>query len=1126
MALIEHEEYPQNSCTVTEDMNDVIVGRVDHILRKKHNISMEDIFAPSAATGNELKVLIDGAPGVGKTTLTRRFVKDWAEGTLLSVYDFVLLLPLRNRRIAQATSIKELFYHDDPELREQVAGYVCKTMGANVMLIFDGFDELSLSQRKEGSLIFDIMCGEKLLHCSVIVTSRPYASEAIQRLQCLSRHVEVLGFTEHQIEQCITNSIPDDEKAQALIQQLRERQDLISLCYVPLNCAIMVFVYRHQSYTLPDTITQLYEAFLINTLKRHVDKYNEGRGKRVRSLDRLPENELLCLQSLSKLAFQGLENDQTTFYIEELEAVLSGIAPEGDLHSKLLGIMNVFHSTSGIGIEECYQFLHRTVQEFLAARYASELPENDRLSFFKKQVANFDTVAVFLAGLTKLTGPVYQQYFDGEISFSLLESELPDCSVAPFCFSELPESHSQNVFHGRLLFLQHLHAVYEAQNIELCRVLPKCVENQEIDMNGIHLSPFYCRVLAYCLINSDCCWKSLDLHKCRLSDFCLQAFKNMLPSGTSGTVKELIFLSDDNVIRVHGWSSNDNVFTAAGLLLLPNVPLFRHVEVLKISSHGVKPANGLDIYADGFAKLLQMKTLVSLSLKIIEITSFIRKIPFMNRLPYMKSDLEREIVPCKLLECPTQISPSLQTLNLTMPETSDSDEMKCLAISLAKSSVTNLQLYIQNYSVSYAGISVMLPSLSSMRAIETLSLYLCRSHTPSMPDAAVPSSVQRQPYFVINELEGLQRMLETSGTLKTLKLFIDGVITKADVKYLADGLSVNQPLTSLTLSSVKRDSVFNELSPIYEALQCKKNLEELHISANRYDPTNHAAESGLSDLQEALKLNTSLQNLSLTGVGDNEVKYITDGLIDHPSIEIIILTDGIYSEQKLQTPHVSCLLRALHSCPALLAMSISSGLTADDTTNSHWDIRCDAASESETGDLIGASLLQERFLMLDFFTHCHFLCQGPFVIDPAWLPNTRLIVDGLCKHLMPHYPFLRCCGFAILQFCNRRILALLKFEPVQETRGLDSTLLPMEWESVDCIASFDTIKASQEARQSEDGEDSGGELQQWTAYVGVRISIENRRVDLLLKVDKGDCWTPHLRPGEVFTPIEGPSTSL
>jgi len=165
VALIEHEEYPLNFRTAAENMSDIVVGRVDRILGRKRKISVEEIFAPSDTTGGELKVLIDGASGVGKTTLTRRFVKDWAEGKLLSAYDFVLLLPLRDRRIAQASCISELFYHDDQELRDQVASYVCKTMGANIMLIFDGFDELSLNQRKEGSLFLAGFCP----HWSVVV---------------------------------------------------------------------------------------------------------------------------------------------------------------------------------------------------------------------------------------------------------------------------------------------------------------------------------------------------------------------------------------------------------------------------------------------------------------------------------------------------------------------------------------------------------------------------------------------------------------------------------------------------------------------------------------------------------------------------------------------------------------------------------------------------------------------------------------------------------------------------------------------------------------------------------------------------------------------------------------------
>ena len=136
---------------------------------------------------------------------------------------------------------------------------------------------------------------------------------------------------------------------------------------------------------------------------------------------------------------------------------------------------------------------------------------------------------------------------------------------------------------------------------------------------------------------------------------------NVQPSEASGFVKEVIFTSgDDRTI----FMAHPLEFSFAGLSLFPSIPLFQHVEVLKLGSYLVKPVNGL---IDGFAKLLQMKSLVSLSFYTFG------------------GDLGREFVPCRLLEYPTQISPSLQTLNLIMPWRSDSDEMKCLAISLGTS---------------------------------------------------------------------------------------------------------------------------------------------------------------------------------------------------------------------------------------------------------------------------------------------------------------------------------------------------------------------------------------------------------------------------------------------------------
>ena len=125
--------------------------------------------------------------------------------------------------------IEDLFYHDDPELQEEVVRQVRRMSGAGVLLIFDGFDELSEEERMDRSLLLDIIKGEVLSQCSVLVTSRLYASENLQCLHSVVRPVEVLGFTEKQIHECITNAIKDEIKAQSLVNVLKQHLGIISL---------------------------------------------------------------------------------------------------------------------------------------------------------------------------------------------------------------------------------------------------------------------------------------------------------------------------------------------------------------------------------------------------------------------------------------------------------------------------------------------------------------------------------------------------------------------------------------------------------------------------------------------------------------------------------------------------------------------------------------------------------------------------------------------------------------------------------------------------------------------------------------------------------------------------------
>ena len=54
-------------------------------------------------------VLIEGDPGVGKTTLVWEMCKEWGEGTLLQQWDLVVLVQLHDKDIRRATNLRDFF---------------------------------------------------------------------------------------------------------------------------------------------------------------------------------------------------------------------------------------------------------------------------------------------------------------------------------------------------------------------------------------------------------------------------------------------------------------------------------------------------------------------------------------------------------------------------------------------------------------------------------------------------------------------------------------------------------------------------------------------------------------------------------------------------------------------------------------------------------------------------------------------------------------------------------------------------------------------------------------------------------------------------------------------------------
>ena len=128
-------------------------GREDEGIRRTP-LAYNDLFNVGEDPARKVrKILIEGDAGIGKTTLSISISEEWANGELFQQFELVLLLPLRMKAVTIAGSLAELLkvLHPSPRLCDSLASYLEEEEGEKVLIIADGWDELSESERQEGS---------------------------------------------------------------------------------------------------------------------------------------------------------------------------------------------------------------------------------------------------------------------------------------------------------------------------------------------------------------------------------------------------------------------------------------------------------------------------------------------------------------------------------------------------------------------------------------------------------------------------------------------------------------------------------------------------------------------------------------------------------------------------------------------------------------------------------------------------------------------------------------------------------------------------------------------------------------------------------------------------------------
>ena len=475
---------------------------------------IEDILVSSQKTS---LVLIEGAPGIGKSVLLKEIACRWAKKELLQNFELVLLIPLRDPSLQQVKSISNLlllFYKGDDNATEIVhtcSEYLSKNGGKSVTLLLDGYDEYP-SDLQKSSLIADIIKRQVLPLCGLVISSRPHASEHLRKQATI--RVDILGFTEAEREHYITQALPDQpHKIKELTQYLHQQPSIDSICFIPFNMVILLYLYK-LAVSLPKNCAELYHHFICFTICRYLSKFSNPLANDITNLSDLPEPYKRIIQKLSKLSLEALNGNKLIFTLDEITAACPDI-------TTVPGAINGFgllQAVQHFGLHTktiTLNFIHLTIQEFLAAHYICHLPPNEELKVIKTTFwsdIHFNVFSIYIS-LTKGQRPSFKAFLSGgneaiTISREFLKDQLK-CLQLYRHFNEADDHTMCRTIEQAPIFnnktINPINTILTASNVECISLFITSSFNKKwlcINLNGCYIQDKGIKILYHALCHS------------------------------------------------------------------------------------------------------------------------------------------------------------------------------------------------------------------------------------------------------------------------------------------------------------------------------------------------------------------------------------------------------------------------------------------------------------------------------------------------------------------------------------------------------------------------------------------------------------------------------------------------
>ena len=859
--------------------------------------NMTAIFRPHPDCQKPRILLIEGEPGMGKTTYSQKLAYDWANkqdewDTSFPSIEVLLLLRCNDVKSGIWEAIDDQLLPDDidEEAKENFFKYIRENQ-AKCLLLLDGLDEADSFKL---DMYYSLVQSKLLSACHIVITSRHEVGKKVTPY--CDTLWEIVGFTDEDAESFIRKYFKGKEHlAEELIKRLLRSkfsfvttgdplETLGELTKNPLNTALLCCLFEDFEGVLPTSRTELYIEIVVFVLRRYEGK--NGLESSNKDLILGYKEELLLLGSF---ALESLLKGESYFEKEE-DTV------------KLINFGFLSFQQGGAKRKPCkrFAFLHKSFQEFFAGLFLAFQVISKERDFTSvvddnRYLDKLRQVFLFMSGIIATRSEETAVSFFIVIAKKINSAE--DCKsyMRLACECLLECSSVKESLETRLVCSLGKHLDMSS----LTKVYFRNTAIHDAGASAISMA------LA---VNSSL--TSLDLSWNRIGDAGASSLSQVLTANSSLTILDLSW----NIIGEAGASSLSQALTANSSLtsldLCNNSIGISGASSLSQALTANSSLTSLNLRNNGFGMLGAVSlsqaltansSLTSLELGynfIADAGAYCLSQALTANSSLTSLDLRYnnigEVGASSLSQALTANS-SLTSLDLRGNRIGDADAFALSQALTANSSLTGL--YLGWNSIGDAGASSLSQALTANSSLASLDLgvnSIGDAGASSLAQALTVNSSLASLDLSDNNIGdtgafSLSQALKANSSLASLDLGVNS-ISDVGASSLSQALSANSSLTSLDL----RGNSIGEAgaSSLSQALTANSSLTSLDLSYNSI------GDAGASSLSQALTANSSLTSLDLrcNSIGDAGASSLSQALTANSSLTSLDLSGNSIGE--------------------------------------------------------------------------------------------------------------------------------------------------------------------------------------------------------------------------------------